>query len=656
MLGKASAYSTCAIKGISVFFLQIEFFNKDYLFLNISVFFLMVIFIAYLLRNIFLREKTEQEMINLNLELSATYEQLEASSEELQAQYDEIQSQEEVLARSRERYMLICEASAGGYWDLDLVTKESFYTENWYNSYGFSLEDISHTHNWEKCIHTDDIEIYLNYKENLKSGKSRNYSCEYRIAAKDGDYKWFVEKSIVVYNMDGRIIRLAGTHTDITEKKLQEKRIERLAYYDTLTRLPNRTYLNNKFAYILDKSNSNYTSGMVMFIDVDQFKLINDFFGHEMGDGVLIYIGDKLTELFRNDEKVFIYKFGGDEYVILIEETEDEKQIKNYIDKTMKVFEKKFVIDNNELYVTVSMGVVLFPQNGNNPDLLFRNVDTALNKAKESGKNCYKMFENEMNLNVVSKMLLQNSLKNAIQNNEFILYYQPQIDALTNKLAGYEALIRWVSPKHGFVQPNQFIKVAEEIGTIVAIGKWVLRQACEFCKKVNAESYDEYKIAVNISPIELMQYEFVDNVKRIIMESGINPALIEIEITESALMESFSIIIEKLIQLKEFGVSISLDDFGTGYSSLNYLKQLPIDTLKIDKSFIDDLETGNLERYFIDIIISLAHRMNLKVIAEGVETKSQSEILAKQGCDRFQGYLFSKPLTEEDAINYKDKY
>ncbi len=258
-----------------------------------------------------------------------------------------------------------------------------------------------------------------------------------------------------------------------------------------------------------------------------------------------------------------------------------------------------------------------------------------------------------MSDSIGNKILLQSSIKKALENNEFVLYYQPQIDVLTDKLCGYEALIRWISPKHGFVAPDKFIKLAEENGTIVDLGRWVLKQACEFCTKINIDEKDNIVISVNVSPIELMQYEFVDNVKNIINSSGVSPKLIEIEITESSLMESFDVSIEKLNQLKEFGLSIAIDDFGTGYSSLKYLNLLPIDILKIDKSFVDDIASNNADKNFIDLIILLAHRMGLKVVAEGVETEIQKSVLKTQGCDKIQGYIFSKPMPEVNAIEYK---
>ena len=371
---------------------------------------------------------------------------------------------------------------------------------------------------------------------------------------------------------------------------------------------------------------------------------------------MLSYIANRFSAIFEDFDKVFVAKFSGDEYVILIKELSCEDDVKKYITRILEVFEEKVVIEENELYITLSMGIVLFPKDGASVEQLFKNADVALHKAKELGKNCHKFFDAYMSDSIGDKMLLQSSIRKALENDEFVLYYQPQIDVLTGKLCGYEALIRWISPKYGFVQPDKFIKLSEENGTIVQLGRWVLKEACEFCKKINNNEEDNFIISVNISPIELMQYGFVDNVKEIINKSGVTPKLIEIEITESSLMESFDMNIKKLNSLREFGLSIAMDDFGTGYSSLKYLNLLPIDTLKIDKSFVDDIANSDSNKNFIDIIIVLAHRMGLTVVAEGVETESQKSVLTAQGCDKIQGYIFSKPMTELNAIGYKKTF
>jgi len=637
---------------------KVSFYDiyKNYIWFVLVLFIIMVIFIAYLLSNIKVRKKAEHDLEEVNCTLVSTYEELEASSEELRAQYDEMHLQDKILVHVKESYRLICEASTGGTWDFDLKANLRVFTESWYIEYGFSEKDFLKTKNWAAHIHPEDKDIFSRYQQLIKESNHEKYSCEYRIKVNNEEYRYFVEKCIVVRDASANLERIAGSHTDITDRKLQDIKIEKLAYHDVLTGLPNGVYLKKELNSVLLNSQQNSSCGATIFIGLDNFSLINEFFGHETGDKVLIKISNRLKETFKECDKVFVSKFSGDEYVILIGELSCEEYVKGYIKRILEIFEEKVVIEDNELYITVSMGIVLFPKNGVTVQQLLKNADTALHKAKELGKNCYKYFDYTMSDSIGDKVLLQNSIRKALENNEFVLYYQPQIDVLTGKLCGYEALIRWISPKHGFVGPDKFIKLAEENGTIVLLGKWVLKQACEFCKKININSKDKCVISVNISPIELMQYEFVDNVKDIINNSGVNPNLIEIEITESSLMESFDINIGKLNMLKELGLSIAMDDFGTGYSSLKYLNLLPIDTLKIDKAFVDDIANNNNDKNFIDIIIVLAHRMGLSVVAEGVETEIQKSVLTTQGCDKIQGYIFSKPLTEINAIEYKRNF
>ena len=558
----------------------------------------------------------------------------------------------EILSNSEQRYQLICEASADGLWDYDLINKDRFYTEKWYNNYGITKEEFGNPRNWINLIHPEDVDMFLKYRNAIKKGKGSKYSVEYRILARNGGVRWFIEKCMVKRDETGSIQRIAGSHTDITDIKQQNKTIEKLAYYDTLTELPNRTYLIKKLGSILYDADLSHNSGVLMHFDIDDFNLINNFFGHELGDKVIKYIGIKIWELFKEDNNVFVSRSGGDEYTILIEKVSSEKEINKYINKIMKLFKEKFEIEGNELYIAVSMGATYFPQHGTSTEVLLKNVDIALHKAKDAGKNCYKIFEKNMNDAVNNKVTMQGKIREGLANEEFCLYYQPQIDTTTGKLSGFEALVRWKSTKYGMIYPDEFIKIAEESGFIVAIGKLILKAACQFCKKINANSQSKLKVAVNVSAVELMQSEFVDNLKEIVEASGVKPELMEFEITESVLMESFTVNKEKLMSIKEYGSSIALDDFGTGYSSLNYIKQLPIDILKIDKSFIDDMSDTS----FVDLIIILAHRIGIEVVAEGVETKAQEELLTRQKCDKIQGYFFSKPIPEEEALMFMEKY
>ncbi|MBX4263377.1 bifunctional diguanylate cyclase/phosphodiesterase [Clostridium estertheticum] len=629
---------------------------KIYIWSVLTVFSISMFFNVYLLGNIKIRKKAEKDLLEVNSTLGSTYEELESSSVELKSQYEKIQMQDEKLIHITESYRLICESSTGGTWDFDLLTNIRLFTDSWYTQYGFSRNDFFKVKDWVQHIHPHDKAIFSNYQRLIKETNHEKYSCEYRIIMKNGEYRYFVEKCIVVRDDKGTIDRIAGSHTDISARKLQDIKIKKLAYHDILTGLPNRAYLNKKLKTALFNCSKNFLSGAIIFIGIDNFSLINEFFGHETGDNVLISISKMLKQTFEKSGKVFVSKVSGDEYVILIKELSTVDLVHNYIKRILKVFEKKIIIEHNELYITISMGIAIFPKDGDTVQQLLKNADTALHRAKELGKNCYEFFDEVMSDHIMNKILLQSSIRKAIENNEFVLFYQPQIDTITGRLCGYEALIRWLSPEYGFVQPDKFIKLAEENGTIVALGRWVLKQACDFCNKINIKKEDKYVISVNISPIELMQYEFVDKVKDIINKSCVSPNLIEIEITETSLMESFDTNIAKLNVLKEFGLSIAMDDFGTGYSSLKYLNLLPMDVLKIDKSFVDDIANNNKNKNFIDIIIMLAHRMGLKVVAEGVETEIQRSVLISQGCDKIQGYIFSKPLSEINAAKYKTDF
>ncbi|WFD09409.1 ABC transporter substrate binding protein [Tepidibacter hydrothermalis] len=435
---------------------------------------------------------------------------------------------------------------------------------------------------------------------------------------------------------------------NIEKRKVQEKKIKKLAYYDILTGLPNRTYLNEKLKNELEISKTSGMEGVVFFIDVDNFKILNDTFGHGFGDEILIDIGKRFRELIGNDK--FIARLGGDEFIILLKDINDRTLIDNIVNEIIGSFEKPFYIEEKEFYVTISIGVTLYPKDGDNLDELLKNADTAMYKAKDSGRARYVYFEKNMNEKSFEKMQMQNKLRNAIEKDELVLYYQPKVDLKNNKIIEYEALIRWVSPDYGFVSPDRFIGIAEESGLISKLGAWVFEKACEFSKKINKNSENDIIVSVNVSVVELMNVNYISAIKKILEKIEVNPNLIGIEITETALMESFETNEAILNELIELGIQVSLDDFGTGYSSLNYLKKIPTNILKIDKSFVDDIKNDEIDETIIKAIIEIAHKLNLEVVAEGVETEEQKNKLKEYKCDQIQGYLVSKPLPEEDII------
>ncbi|MFT9496823.1 ABC transporter substrate binding protein [Anaerosolibacter sp.] len=615
-----------------------------------GIFTCMAVFIVILYRNINKRKKVERDLLYSHDELNNLYEELAASEEELRAQNQELEENRNYIQKSAERYQLVFEASNEGLWELDLHTNESFFSERWYEIFDcYKNREISRFDAWVELVHPDDREDVAAVLDTLKSGRIDQFVSEYRIQRKNGEYQWVLAKGIALKDYDGSIKRLAGSHANIHEKKIQEEKIKQLAYHDTLTNLPNRASLHHKLREIVKESKEKKTKSAVIFIDIDNFKIINDAFGHTFGDILLMRLGERLLE--KVGQNVHIGRLGGDEFLILYENLSSREQVDCFIKDIIKCLEKEFVIDQKSFHITASIGIAIHPDDGISPDDLLKNADTAMYRAKQDGKNCYRFFERSMNEHLEEKLLLQNGMRYGLERNEFVLYYQPEIEPHSGNIYGFEALIRWFSPDHGWISPLQFIGILEETGLIAEVGKWVIQEACKFAKEINTDIKQEIIVSVNVSPIQLIHNDFVDTVKHIIKASGVLPRLIGLEITETALMESFSQNIEKLHELKELGVHIILDDFGTGYSSLNYLRELPISILKIDKSFVDDLvnEEGSP---LTESIVALAHSIGLRVVAEGVETEAQLETLKRYKCDLIQGYLISRPVPKEETKRF----
>lgn len=630
--------------------------NKIYLLDNqLMLLFLIIILLIvlmYMWLNIKKRKEIEEDLKRSNEELTALYEQLEASDEELRRQFDEIQLHEIKLAESEERYKLVFNASHEGLWDINLETKEMYITEEWHGR--FFNEKITNNDmtidKWYSLIHPDDLGKLMNLREELKKGKIDRFSCEYRVMTPQKDYIWIYENTIALRDEEGNLKRVAGSHSNINYRKLHEEKIEYMAYHDTLTGLPNRMALKNKLNKILSGSLPNIHNGALMFLDVDNFKFINDTYGHGVGDEVLREIGYRLKSI--ENDNTFVGRLGGDEFIIIANDINDIEQIKNLASYIQDIFKNKFAIYDREIFLSTSIGIVLYPENGTKIDELLKNADSAMYKSKLYGRNRYMLFNKEMNEEKSDRVYIQNTIRDAIDNERFSLHYQPEIDVNTGKIVGFEALIRWIDKDYGYIQPEKFIRIAEEMGLIISIGNWVIKKACIFSKKINENSNSKCVVSVNVSTVQLIQDDFIDTVKGIIKVVDVDPSYLGIEITETSMMESFQTNAYKIKQLKKLGIKTSLDDFGTGYSSLNYLRQLPINTLKIDKSFIDDLATDIYGTNLTEGIIMIAHKIGLSVVAEGVETYEQVEQLKKCQCDIIQGYYISKPLTEDKAIDF----
>ncbi len=425
-----------------------------------------------------------------------------------------------------------------------------------------------------------------------------------------------------------------------------EKELEHQVYHDQITGVRNRLALIRHIDEITGSKSSSRIA--VMIVDIDNFKYINDTLGHSFGDKMLVKVCSHLEELVG--EGANVYRFGGDGFVVVYEGFEDTVQAEKLAVRLLKGFKAPIEIGDSSLYITISIGVALYPEQGTDLEELLKNADIALYKAKGTGKNRIVFYNKPMDEAISERLYIEKHLRTALDNNEFELYYQPQLDIASNTTTGFEALIRWKSPELGIVPPLKFIGIAEDTHMILPIGEWVLRKACMYLKELHKKGYDKLTMSVNISMIQLIQEDFAEIVLDALEKSELDPKYLELEITESVLMESFEIMESKLNALCQKGLRFALDDFGKGYSSLNYLSQLPISTLKIDKSFIDTIGTGKKQESMTRLIIKLGGSMGLNVVAEGVETGGQLDYLAKSKCDRIQGYLFSKPMPEE-AVN-----
>jgi diguanylate cyclase (GGDEF)-like protein/PAS domain S-box-containing protein len=514
---------------------------------------------------------------------------------------------------------------------------------------GYKYEELVGLH-VANFIYPEDLPLV---NENIRkrfNNEIGTIKYEYRAIRKDTSVITFeLYGSKIVYNGREAII---GTVIDITERKNTEKMIKHMAYHDQLTDLPNRYLLREKLNKTITDSRQANCHFSLLFLDLDRFKAINDTLGHEVGDKVLIEIVERLKVCVH--EKDIISRYGGDEFSILLPESGEQRasQVANRIINKLSL---PFTFHHHELLVTPSIGISVFPKHGESFDTLIKNADLAMYHAKSVGRNNFQFFNEELSKIAQHELVMEVNLRKALEQNQLMLFYQPQINLETNQIYGAEALMRWFHPEKGVIPPAVFIPIAEETGLIIPMGEWALRTACKENKKWQEAGYSPITVSVNISAKQFFQSNLVEIVEASINESGLNPKYLELEITESITMD-VERSIKTLLELQRIGVKVSIDDFGTGYSSLNYLKRLPIDKLKIDQSFIRECPNDINSNTLVRTIIIMAHLLKMKVIAEGVETEEQVSFLLGQGCKEGQGYFFSKPLhVSEFERNYLQK-
>ncbi|PPD22346.1 MAG: hypothetical protein CTY22_03690 [Methylomonas sp.] len=443
---------------------------------------------------------------------------------------------------------------------------------------------------------------------------------------------------------DGRISNYIGIFTDISKAKADEELLAFLAYHDPLTRLPNRLMLRDRFYQATGEiARRNGGSVALLFLDLDQFKAINDSLGHETGDRFLVAVAHRLQSCVREVDTVS--RLGGDEFVIVLSHVSDTHSVSIVAQKILDHLSAAFDITPHRLTSSASIGIALYPDDGDDFETVLKVADTAMYNAKDCGRNTYRFYTDKMNIDAMERLRMRTGLSEAIRKQEFVLHYQPQFDLDSGKMIGLEALIRWQHPKDGLIYPGKFIPVAEETGQIVPIGEWVINEACRQAKQWQDAGYPPVTIAVNLSALQFKRGDVVKMVANLTRDYGLLPEHLELELTETIMLQDVDYIIDVIDQLKSLRFTLSVDDFGTGYSSLSYLKRFKVDKLKIDHSFVRNLEVDDHDVAIVRTIIQLAHNFGLRAIAEGVETPGQLDILRREGCNEAQGYLFSYPLT-----------
>jgi diguanylate cyclase (GGDEF)-like protein/PAS domain S-box-containing protein len=503
---------------------------------------------------------------------------------------------------------------------------------------------------YQDLTHPDDLPYDVDLGKRMMAGEVHEQSREKRYRHKDGHYIWVNLTSSLVWDSSGQPKYYSTVVEDISRRKQVEGELLHLANHDALTGLPNRSLLLDRLSQAIAYANRLGGEVAVLLIDLDRFKNINDSLGHDVGDTIITEVSLRLLSRVRDGDTVA--RWGGDEFVVVLGDVAREDAVANFAQKLLETLSQPLMIEEHELYPAGSIGISLYPKDGDSPSMLLKNADTAMYRAKEAGRNNFQFYAQEMNARALDRLKLDGGLRRALLREEFILHYQPQMDIGSGAIVGVEALVRWQPPGQPLVYPGDFIPMAEETGLIVQIGEWVLRSACAQLKAwenagLCGGTNEGMKMAVNLSARQFKQHNIVNMVSRVLQETGCDPGRLELEITESVVMDDPEAAVATLRQLSGMGVSLAIDDFGTGYSSLTYLKRFPLDALKIDRSFVRDITTDSDDAAIAKAVIALAHSMKLIVIAEGVETAEQLAFLREQQCDQMQGYFLSRAVSPE---------
>ena len=556
---------------------------------------------------------------------------------------------EKRLRLSEERYALAVRAANDGIWDWDLNSGEVYYSPRWKTMLGLDEElAIVLPRDWMERVHPEDCDR-LNFAiTSHREGITPTLECEYRIMHQDGAYRWMLCRGLALFDSQKHAYRIAGSQTDITNRKEIQDQLTHRALHDELTGLPNRALFLDRLNMVYENTRrSDSKAAAVLFLDIDNFKVINDSLGHDNGDELLIAFAHRIKHYMRAGDT--LARFGGDEFAILVDHINQEEEAIQIAERIRIDLQRPFSIHGMEIFTSASIGIAYLTPRYPSVNDLMRDADMAMYHAKYNGRARYEVFETHMQERTIHRLQIESEIRRGLNKKEFTLHYQPVFSLNTLDLVGFEALIRWQHPSRGLLLPAEFIRVAEESGLIIPIGEWVLHKACLQAQTWQEISGKSLKMAVNLSALQFTDQRLVQTVKSSLAESHFDPSLLELELTESVTMRDVDKTLQILEEFKKMGVSISIDNFGSGYSSLDHIRYLPTNTLKIDRSFIKEIKQEDAA--IVEAIITMAHQLRLKVIAEGVETENQLSILAQIHCDQVQGFLLGKGVSPEKVLD-----
>lgn len=593
------------------------------------------------------RRHAEEEFREANEELSAANEELVAADEELRQQFERLQEQEQELRESEGRFREVLENAQLVAVILDPEGRITFCNQYLLDLTGWRLREVLNQSWFDLFVPEEErAQTEAVFRSFFSDGNPQTHHVN-DLRTRQGTRRTISWSTTRLRDAEGKTLAITSLGQDITERKRNEQAIRFLAYHDQLTGLPNRLLFFDRVTQAIARAKRTREQLGILFIDLDDFKRINDSVGHNVGDELLRAVAQRLEGVVRTEDTVA--RMGGDEFTVLVVGVARGEDVADMARRVVEILREPFRLKGQVFDISASIGIALYPGDGEDVVTLLKHADTAMYAAKESGRNHCRFFTPAMNDRIEQRMALDRSLRRALDQGELVLHYQPQVELVSGRITGLEALIRWQHPERGLIPPDQFIPLAEETGMIVPLGEWVLRAACAQNRAWQDAGLPPVQVSVNLAARQFQQRDLLPMVERILGETGLDPAYLGLEITESATIPDAEVALQTLLRLKSMGVKVSLDDFGTGYSALSYLRSLPIDVVKLDKSFIHDLASDEGAAAVASAVILLAHHLKLKVVAEGVETWEQLSFLRQQRCDAIQGYIFSRPLPVPDV-------